>query len=149
VFGPEHITFRYTDEAQLERVRRVIDALSDAKKTGEFRDDGHWLAFFDEPARAHFRWSTESEDDEWRRRWFDTPVSQRMGDPSLQRGWDFASLVEAFRNGDYDLGPVQPQEPGIAVLQFRPGGYPFGGTEHMTVLLAAFGCRVVRDSTVP
>jgi hypothetical protein len=139
------VEFEVADEDRFRRLVAVFDALRAAKVADEWRDDDYWLAFFDAEARSHFWWPTAAEQDDWNRRWFSTPVPQRFTDPSLVTPWDFGSLIDAFRNGDYELLGCEQVSERAGRLFFDPHGWPYGGTGCMRALVEAFGHRVTAE----
>jgi hypothetical protein len=81
---------------------------------------------------------------DWERRWFSTPVPERFTDTSLETPWDFGSMIDAFRNGEYDLLGCRRLTATAGRLEFDPHAWPYGGTGCMRALIEAFGHRVVR-----
>ncbi len=138
---PSYVEFRVSEEQRLEMLSAVVSALVDAKATGEWHDDEYWLGFFGEEARVHFWWPTEAELEEYSRRLLATPVEQRASDPSLDTPWDFGSMIDAFRNGDYRLLGLRV-DGSVARIEFEPFGWPYGGTDCMEALVEAFGFTV-------
>jgi hypothetical protein len=55
------------------------------------------------------------------------------------------SLFEAFKNGDYQLLPIERLSADEAVLPFEPFGHPYGGTDSMRALIEAFEHRVTDE----
>ena len=55
------------------------------------------------------------------------------------------SLLEAFKNGDYELLPIVRLTETEAALPFNPTGNPYGGTGCMRALIEAFGHRVIAE----
>ena len=142
--GDFFVEFGIADDARLGRLVAVVEALRQAKQTDEWRDDYHWLGYFDEEARARFWWPTPEELKDWERRWFSTPVPERFTDPSLETPWDFGSMIDAFRNGEYDLLGCHRVSATAGRLEFDSHAWPYGGTGCMRALVEAFGHRVVR-----
>jgi hypothetical protein len=137
-----HVEFRISSDEQFRQLCRVIDHLTIAKQSGEFRDMAYWLEFFDEKARMEFWWPTESERRAFSVRWAAIPYEQRWSDPSFEHPWDFASMIGAFEDGEYEfIGCLQVSET-TARLEFQPHGWPYGGTECMEALISAFGHQV-------
>src|SRR4051794_23055368 len=97
------IEFEVHDGERFGQLQVVFSALQQAKRSGTFPEADYWLRLFDESARAYFWWPTEDELDEWLRRWNAAPLPQRASDPSLKTGWDFESMIEGFRSGEFDL----------------------------------------------
>jgi hypothetical protein len=104
-----------------------------------------WAPYFDAKALSHFWWPTDAELEGWKHRYFSTPVPKRFTDPSLQHPWDFLSMFDAFKNGDYALLPIERISSSEAVLMFDPFAYPFGGTGCMRALIEAFDHRITHD----
>jgi len=141
------ITFRVRDDERFAKLAKVFEALREAKIDGNAPDpdDAYWRQFFDEAALAHFWHPTPEERADWQRRWFSTPVAQRWADPSLQTPWDFASMIEAFCNGEYDLPVCERIADSEGKLTFDPHAYPYGGTGCMKALIEAFDCDVIGE----
>ncbi len=141
----EYIEFAVTDSSKFENLQRVFDKLKGDKDAENIGDDEQYLTLFDEEARKYFRWSTPEEDAAWAKEWFATPIETRWTDPSLQRGWDFGSMIEAFRNGEYTLLSCEMIGLNVARLNFYALAYPYGGTGCMQALVESFGFKVFND----
>lgn len=139
------VEFEITNNDRYRQLVTVVDALRSSKVSDDWRDDEYWLSFFDDAARSHFWWPTPAERDDWSRRWFSTPVPQRFSDPSLVTPWDFASMIDAIRNGDYELIGCTQIGSNMARLEFEPFGHPYGGSGCMKALIESFGFRVVAE----
>jgi hypothetical protein len=59
--------------------------------------------------------------------------------------WDFDSLIDAFKNGEYRLVACRRVSERLARLEYDPLAWPFGGTECMRELLETFEARVVGE----
>jgi hypothetical protein len=138
-----YVEFEIGSEAGFEKLVALYAALREAKINDDWKDDDYWLRFIDENSRKYFSWPTEAESEDWRRRWFSMPIETRLTDPSLRRGWQYGSMIEAFRNGDYGLLECRKVSQGRARIEFDPYGHPYGGTGCMQCLAEAFGHRVV------
>jgi hypothetical protein len=143
--GNSYVEFTHDNGNRFNRLKEVYDALREAKQTKQFYGDAYWLRFFDAVAQAHFWWPTEAEQQDWLKRWQSTPVDQRYSDPSLQAPWHFGSMIEAFRNGDYALVACTKLSDMIGRLEFRPFGWPYGGTDCMKALIEAFDLEVIGE----
>ncbi len=139
------VEFEITNYERFRNLVTVVDALRASKAADDWHDDEYWLSFFDDAARSHFWWPTPAELEDWKHRWFSTPVPQRFSDPSLQTPWDFASMIDAFRNGDYELVGCTQSGAKMARLDFEPFGHPYGGCGCMKALIESFGFRVVAE----
>ncbi|WP_199300116.1 hypothetical protein [Trichocoleus sp. FACHB-262] len=95
----EYIEFAVTNSQRFEDLQRVFDKLKRDKDEDNIDDDEPYLNVFDEEARQYFRWSTPEEDLAGAEKWYATRLEARWSDPSLQHGWDFGSMIDAFKNG--------------------------------------------------
>lgn len=144
--NPLAVEFEITNPTRFEPLRVVFEAIRKAKSADSFTDDhDEWGAYFDGAARSFFRWTTPEEDELWEQRWFATPLPQRWTDPSLRRGWSVFAMIEAFRNGEYDLGACERLGETTGRLTFFEHSFPFGGTGCMRALIESFGHRVTKD----
>jgi len=141
-----YVEFEIADEDRFRQLEAVVAGLAEAKRIDDFRDDEYWLRFFDTEARSHFWQPTEEEKQDWLRRWQSTPVEQRWSDPSLlELPWDFGSMIDAFKNGDYELLGCRRVSERVGRIEFEPFGWPYGGTGCMRALIEAFGYRVISE----
>lgn len=69
----------------------------------------------------------------------------RYTEPTLRHPWDFMSLFEAFKHGDYELGAIERLSQEEAILPFEPFGHPYGGTGCMRALIEVFEHRVTEE----
>jgi hypothetical protein len=141
------VEFEISDDHRFTQLDQVVNALGNAKRTDVFRDDSYWLSFFDEDAKSRFWWPSETEKEECLRRWQSTPVESRWSEVSLtDLSWDFGFMIDAFRNGEYELLGCRRISPQLARLEFNPYSWPYGGTGCMRALIEAFGHRVTVES---
>ena len=127
-------------------MRAVFVALQEAKASEEWQSDEYWLKYFDEEERATFWWPSESEVQEFRQRWFSTPVPERWSDPSLKHPWALGSMIEAFKNIECELTDCRLIADDTARLEFTPHAHPYGGTGCMEVLIHAFGFSILKTN---
>lgn len=139
----EYIEFAVTNEKRFEDLQKVFNKLKSDKDEENIGDDEQYLTLFDEEARKYYRWSTPEEDALWAKRWFATPIETRFTDPTLDRGWDFDSMVDAFRNGEYALLSCDMVSSDVARLNFYALAYPDGGTGCMQALVESFSFKVL------
>jgi len=140
---PCYIRFQIASQSQLERLQRIVSELRSDKQSGEFRADLEWMTCFTTEELKSFWNPTQAELADWQRRWLATPVSERSKDPSLQTPWDFRSMIDAIRNGEYELLGVRTDDMTTGFLEFDPHAYPFGGTGCLRALVLAYGHRLV------
>ena len=138
----EYIEFSVVDMSRFEDLQKVFNKLKNDKDQDFIDEDNEYLALFDEEARKYFCWSTPEEDELWAKRWFSTPLETRWTDISLDRGWGFASMIQSFNNGEYDLLTCEIIGANVARLSFYALGYPYGGTGCMEALVESFGFKV-------
>lgn len=137
------VEFEFADNKRFDMLVAVFDALRAAKKSDSFPSDQYWFAFFDEEALAHFWWPTEQEILEWEQHWKATPVRQRFTDLGLQRPWLFGAMLDAIRDGEYELVTCAQLSDSRGRLEFVPYGWPYGGAGCMKALIEAFGLKAI------
>jgi hypothetical protein len=144
---PAFVEFEVNDGARFRKLQEVFAALQQGKRSGDFPEDqSYWLSFFDDSARAYFWWPTEAEYEEWLARWYATPLPQRWSDSSLDMGWLFEAMIDAFRNGEYDLVACRLVGGNRARIEYEPLAWPFGGSGCMKALAECFGFTVTGAS---
>ena len=141
----EHVEFEIGSIDGYRKLEAVTSALVVSKRTDEWKDDSFWLSYFDDAARAHFWWPTPDELEDWQQRWFSTPVATRFTDPSLKTPWTFGSMIDALKNGDYELLGSRKISDNVGRFEFDPHGHPYGGTGCMRALIEAFEHRVTHE----
>lgn len=138
----EHVEFEIGSTDGYRKLEAVTAALVTSNRTDDWKDEAFWLEYFDATARSHFWWPTPDEVDDWRRRWFGTPVATRFTDPTLKIPWTFGSMIGALKNGDYELLGCRKISDSVGRFEFTPHGHPYGGTGCMRALIEAFDHRV-------
>jgi len=124
----------------------VFEELKKDKYADSFREDEEWFALFDQEALSHFWWPSPEELVEWRQRWEAASVEERFSDPSfLPPAWDFLSMIDAFKNGEYELLACRMITADRARLEFNSFAYPYGGTGSMKALIEAFGFTIIGE----
>jgi hypothetical protein len=139
----EYIEFAVTDEKRFQDLQRFFNKLKADKDEEGIGDDEGYLALIDEAARKYYVWATPEENTLWAEKWFATPIETRFIDPSLKRGWDFGSMIDAFRNGEYSLLSCKLVSSNTARLNFYAHAYPYGGTGCMQALIESFGFKIL------
>ncbi|WP_152554469.1 hypothetical protein [Burkholderia sp. A1] len=142
--GPAYcyVEFESNGEKGLQRLTEFFNFVKAAKDSDEPADESQLSAYLSDAERAYFSNLTAEEMAEWNEYWFSTPLPKRHSPQMPTPGWDFASMLDAFWNGDYDLIAIQPRETRHA-LEFNPHGYPYGGTASLVAMVQCFGHRVV------
>lgn len=140
---PCYVSFRIVSRQQFERLVHVVAELRDDKESGEFRPDEQWREYFSATELKSFWTPTDEERADWQRRWLATPVPDRFTDPSLETPWDFGSMLDAIRDGEYSLLGVRSDDMITGFLEFDPQAFPFGGTGSLRALILAYGHELI------
>jgi len=128
----EHIAFVVPNEERFHALHRAFQSLAEAKRSDAWHDDGYWEQQFDPQSLGYF-WNPTPEEVE-------AAVARWRDNPKTPLRWLFGSMIDAFRNGDYELLSCTFEAPNRGRLEFSPNGHPSGGTGCMVALLEAFGC---------
>lgn len=138
----EYIEFKVNNLARFQMLTKVFQKLKANKDNDLFEDDNVYLQFFDEKAKSYFGWYSEKENKEWSEKWFSTPVETRWTNPNLKRKWIFSSMIESFKDGEYELLSCEMISNETARMNYNPFAFPYGGTGCMQVLIESFGFEV-------
>src|SRR5687768_439486 len=138
----ECVEFELDDEERFDALCKVFRELIKDKQAKLFRSEAEWLQLFDEKALSYFWWPTEEELALWKKLWDATPWDKRDLELELERPWDFASMIGAFEDGEYELKECIRVGPAKGRLVFHALAWPYGGTECMDALIEAFGGKV-------
>ncbi len=138
-----YVSFRIASKQQFDRLVRVVSELRRDKESGHFRTNDLWREYFSDEEVKSFWTPSDEERADWQRRWLATPVPARFSDPSLETPWDFGSMLEAIREGEYSLLGVRSDDMTVGFLEFNPDSYPFGGTGSLRALVLAFGHQLI------
>jgi hypothetical protein len=142
-----NVRFEIAAEERFSALTRAYDRVRKCKTEKDWPENNEsWTPFFDSKALRHFWWPTPVELKEWKKLYFSTHYSKRASAPRLQHPWDFMSMFEAFKNGDYELLPIARLSDAEAFLSFSPFGDPYGGTGCMRALIESFDHRVTTVS---
>ncbi|HHX4056253.1 MAG: hypothetical protein ACN6QT_22420 [Burkholderia contaminans] len=137
-----YVEFESNGEKALQRLTKFFDLVKAAKDSDEPADESQLSAYLIEAERAYFPSLTAEEVAEWNEYWFSTPLPKRHSPEMPTPGWDFASMLDAFWNGDYDLIAIRLRAT-RHVLEFNPHGYPYGGIGSLVAMVECFGHQVV------
>jgi hypothetical protein len=140
------VRFVPISDERLNALIKAYDRIRERKTKNVWPENKEdWMRHFDANALSHFWWPTKTELEAWKEKYFATPWEKRIADPSLQHPWDFMSLFEAFKNGDYALLSIVRLTETEAALPFEPSAHPYGGTGCMRALIEAFDHRVITE----
>lgn len=138
----EFIEFKVDAGHRFKQLQAAFNELKIDKDADAFRPDAEWPELFDSQAMGHFCWPTP----EMRMRWvnesqrhciIETPTESASG-----LRWDFFSMIDAFRNGDYELRSCELISSDKGRLEFYAFGYPYGGVGCMVALIESFGFKI-------
>lgn len=137
-----YVEFESNGEQALLRLTEFFGLVKAAKDNDEPADEAQLSAYLTEEERSYFSNLTPEESAEWNEFWFSTPLPTRHSPDMPTPQWDFASMLDAFSDGDYDLIGIKPRDARHA-LEFNPHGYPYGGVSSLIALVECFGHRVI------
>ena len=135
------IQFKSKDAGSLERTIIAFNIIK-AEKSADSPSEKAIEDLFSGSERSYFRDLTPEEMKEWNEEWFSTPIEIRHSARMPTPGWDFASMLDAFWNGEYQLNEIEADNE-MHRLTFTPFSYPYGGTACMVALIESFGHDVV------
>jgi len=138
----EYIEFKVSDLERFELLQRAFLQIKTDKDNDSFEDETFYLQLFDEKAKSYFGWYSEQDLKDWEKRWFSTPVETRWTDPSLKTKWTFDSMLECFKNGEYQLLSCEMVSDERARLNFLSFSHPYGGTGCMQALIESFDFEI-------
>ncbi len=142
----EYIEFEINDPARFQMLQEAFQKIKTDKDRNSFEDENVYLRFFDEKAKYYFGWYSEKENKEWSEKWFSTPLENRWTNPNLERKWIFGSMIEMFKDGEYELLSCEKVSDKIGRLCYKPFSFPYGGTGCMKALIESFGFEIVEVS---
>lgn len=142
----EYIEFKVNDSVRFNLLENAFQKIKSDKDNDSFENEETYLIYFDEQAKSYFGWYSENEIREWERKWFSTPVETRWNEPSLKMKWIFGSMIDSFKNGEYQLLSCEMLSEKKARLNFNPISYPYGGIGCMQALIESFGFEIIEIS---
>lgn len=145
----EYIEFEVSDPERFERLKAVFLELKKDKDADDFRPDEEWPKLFDEESLDFFYWPTSAERAQWLNDMSYRPILITPTEETQGQQWDFFSMIDAFRNGEYELQQCEMESPGNGKLEFYSFAYPYGGVGCMVALIESCGFRVtgIEDGT--
>jgi len=145
----EFVEFTVNNRERFERLRNVFLELKKEKDADQFRPEIEWPQFFDDQALDHFYWPTPEERSRWLKETQHRPILITPTEMTSGLRWDFFSMIDAFRNGEYELRSCELVGPVSGRLEFFALAYPYGGVGSMVALIEAFGFTItgIQDGT--
>lgn len=126
--------------------QKLFYALKEAKNNGTLEsDDIKWLDYFDENMLLKFWWPSEKELKEYWKLYYSIPESQRYTDKRLDKGWDFESMIDAIRSGEYELTYCEIVKEGIGRLEFNTWSWPYGSSDALRALINSFDFVILKE----
>ena len=142
----ECVEFKVNDLERFDLLRNIFQKIKADKDNDSFQDADAYLQFFDEKAKSYFGWYSEEEIKKWSEKWFSTSIETRWTAPSLKMKWDFSSMMESFKDGEYELLSCEMISEETARMNYDPFAFPYGGTGCMQALIESFGFEVEKIS---
>jgi hypothetical protein len=145
----EYIEFNVDDAGRFVRLATIFVEIKKDKDSNNFRPDEDWPQLFDAESHSRFHWPTK---DERNQRLEDIRTRPTRIMPTEQMPgmyWDFFCMIDAFKDGEYELKSCDQIAPGKARMQFHSLAYPYGGVGCMVALIEAFGFKItgIEDGT--
>jgi hypothetical protein len=137
----QYIDFRFSDLARFQRLANIFAELKIDKDKNEFRPLEKWPELFDSASLQEFRWLTTAEKMQQIRKYSDV-IKEFAAQQNTAVRWDFYSMIEAFKDGEYELIACNQIGPGIGRLEFNAFAYPYGGVGCMVALIESFGFKI-------
>lgn len=141
----QFIEFKVDDLERFKALYQVFTEIKKDKEADSFREDNEWFKFFDKAALSHFMRRTAEENEAHWKQWYATPVEKRFSDPMLETPWDFLSMIDAFKYGEYTLVDCSIISGNKARLEFEAWAWPYGGTGCMKALIKAFDFKIIGE----
>jgi len=143
---PFYIRFTFSDPARFEAAEKAFARLQECKAKDEWPEELEaWRPYFDSRALAHFVWPTPRSRSARSGFTFCLLLKKWGSQPEVEPPWDFLSMIDAFRNGDYQLEGLEPIGETSGRLTFEPFGWPYGGCGCMKAFLRAFEMTITEE----
>lgn len=141
------VKFRIRKIENYHKLSRVFLELRNDKLNDRLDvEDDKWKDLFGKEALKNFWWPTEEEFETYRTLYFNTPVDERGLLPELRVPWDFESLLESIKNGNYELVSCNINEDQMTgLLEFEPWSHPYGGISGIEQLVKCFGHELIES----
>ena len=123
----EYIEFKVNDLARFKLLQNIFQKIKADKDNDSFQEDKTYLQFFDEKAKSYFGWYSDKEIKEWSEKWFSTPVESRWTNRELKMKWIFGSMIDSFKNSEYELLSCKMISIDKARMTYKPFAFPYGG----------------------
>ncbi|MEP0266867.1 hypothetical protein [Dokdonia sp.] len=127
----EYIEFEINNVAKFHDLAKLLDLISESKKSGDYKTDNYWLDKFPDYTLEHYYFSESDLKPE-----FQTSTSDGGT-------WHFYSMTQHLvKNIEIDFLKCKNIGDGKGRLEFYAYAYPYGGITGLTMLLNSFGFKV-------
>jgi hypothetical protein len=138
----QYIDFHFNDLVRFQRLANIFAQLKIDKDKNEFRPLEKWPELFDSASLKEFRWLTAAERMQQVHRFSVDLIKRLATQKNTPKQWDFFSMIDAFKDGEYKLIGCDQIAPGMARLEFEAFAYPYGGVGCMVALIESFGFKI-------
>jgi hypothetical protein len=126
----EYIEFEINNTERFNDLIKLLDLISESKKSGDYKTDNYWLDKFPDYTLEHYYFTESDLKPE-----FQTSKSD-------DRTWHFYSMTQHLvENIDVEFLNCKNIGNGKGRLEFYACGYPYGGITGLTMLLNSFGFK--------
>ena len=136
-------SFHVDDQARFGKLQTLWAEVKQDKDAENFRDDVAWLRFIPDEAKSRFYWPSAEERRDWLAIRDTTPIAISSPPKQLGTVWNFFSVIESLKTGEYTLLACEQTDDGNAEMKIDPWAYPYGGLGPLIALVEAFGFPVV------
>ncbi len=129
----EYIEFEINNSDKFNDLTKLLDLISESKKSGDYKTDEYWLDKFPDYALEHYYFSDNDLKPE-----FETSKSDG-------ETWHFYSMTEHLvKNLDVEFFECKNVGERKGQLAFYACGYPYGGITGLTFFLNSFGFKAIK-----
>ncbi len=135
--------FRIDREDMFPFLVAMFDALKEAKRTGDFPEVSEWLPLIHPNVRAHFYWPPAEELSVVAEIRATRPIIIMEPSDAIGDEWDFGSILDAVKNGEYQMLEIVKTSSNAGELRIDPEAYPYGGIGAFIALIEAHGMHIL------
>jgi hypothetical protein len=137
-----YIEFEATESDELNRLQLLFYRLKTDIGTNQ-NNESEWVSFYKDHELEAFWWPNKSQLANTRSRWGDVPIRTVDRTENEQTDWDVYSMFDVISDSEYTLRAITPISLSVYHLSFLPHAFPYGGTDSLQKLVAAFGFRTI------
>lgn len=140
------IEFEIDNNDNFGKFQEMFNDLRDSKNKGELDcEDARWIDYYDDEQIEYFWWPTQEEEKAYWELFNSLPFDQVTTDERLKKPWDFESMIDAIRSGEYDLASCNQTCDNIGRLEFDTWSWPYGGAGALKALIESFGFKITHE----